>query len=337
MYPIMSLIPCPDDCYDPMVCHICKKKNSTWRNTRSRSCSLEYRSNKWSCASDSDYEYALTVFDAFECQTFSDYLEIYQNVDVIMLAEIFLLFRRTSMQSYHLDPLNFITSAQLTWNAGLKISKVELLLLGDVNEYLWFEKSMKGVCLLGRGYAVIDRVMKNLIQISSSERADMRDDSIYYVYLPQHEIYFQWIPSHIGLFGNDTADLLAKEGVTENLMSRRTLTFSEIFSKTKSLIQELWKTPLTHPWYNRQAPGGTLSIKADRVVQTTISRLASGHIRGLSFNLGQKIYENCTKCNLVQATQIIFCFVQDLKGEDIYSSPLLVYDFLRTLGLMDLV
>ncbi|GFS73031.1 hypothetical protein TNCV_391501 [Trichonephila clavipes] len=77
-------------------------------------------------------------------------------------------------------------------------------------------------------------------------------------------------------------------------MSRRTLTFSEIFSKTKSLIQELWKTPPTHPWYNRQAPGGALSIKADRVVQTTIR----------------------------------------LEREDIYSSPLLVYDFLRTLGLM---
>ncbi|GFV12562.1 RNase H domain-containing protein [Trichonephila clavipes] len=152
----------------------------------------------------------------------------------------------------------------------------------------------------------------------------------------QHEIYFQWIPSHIGLFGNDTADLLAKEGVTENLMSRRTLTFSEIFSKTKSLIQELWKTPPTHPWYNRQAPGGALSIKADRVVQTTISRLASGHIRGLSFNLGQKIYENCTKCNLVQATPDHLLFCAGLEREDIYSSPLLVYDFLRTLGLMDL-
>ncbi|GFV27519.1 RNase H domain-containing protein [Trichonephila clavipes] len=153
----------------------------------------------------------------------------------------------------------------------------------------------------------------------------------------QHEIYFQWIPSHIGLFGNDTADLLAKEGVTENLMSRRTLTFSEIFSKTKSLIQELWKTPPIHPWYNRQAPGGALSIKADRVVQTTISRLASGHIRGLSFNLGQKIYENCTKCNLVQATPDHLLFCAGLEREDIYSSPLLVYDFLRTLGLMDLV
>ncbi|GFW20879.1 RNase H domain-containing protein [Trichonephila clavipes] len=140
----------------------------------------------------------------------------------------------------------------------------------------------------------------------------------------QHEIYFQWIPSHIGLFGNDTADLLAKEGVTENLMSRRTLTFSEIFSKTKSLIQELWKTPPTHPWYNRQAPGGALSIKADRVVQTTISRLASGHIRGLSFNLGQKIYENCTKCNLVKATPDHLLFCAGLEREYIYSSPLLV-------------
>ncbi|GFV54781.1 RNase H domain-containing protein [Trichonephila clavipes] len=55
----------------------------------------------------------------------------------------------------------------------------------------------------------------------------------------QHEIYFQWIPSHIGLLGNDTADLLAKEGVTEDLMSRITLTFSEFFFKTKSLIQEI--------------------------------------------------------------------------------------------------
>ncbi|GFU16401.1 hypothetical protein TNCV_835891 [Trichonephila clavipes] len=74
----------------------------------------------------------------------------------------------------------------------------------------------------------------------------------------------------------------------------------------------------------RQAPGGALSIKADRVVQTTISRLASGHTRGLSYHLGQKIYENCTKCNLVLATPDHLLLSAGLDREDIYSSPLLV-------------
>ncbi|GFV42019.1 RNase H domain-containing protein [Trichonephila clavipes] len=143
------------------------------------------------------------------------------------------------------------------------------------------------------GYYVIAEVLSNTL--ATGQVGDKTSVSILknLKELSQlHQIYFQLIPSHIGLFGNDTADLLAKEGVTEDLMPRRTLTFSEIFSKTKSLIQELWKTLPTHPWYNRQAPGGALSIKADRVVQTTISRLASGHTRGLSFQLGQKIYEN---------------------------------------------
>ncbi|GFW89134.1 hypothetical protein TNCV_2685681 [Trichonephila clavipes] len=71
-------------------------------------------------------------------------------------------------------------------------------------------------------------------------------------------------------------------------------------------------------------PTYALQLMADRVVQTTISRLASGHIRGLSFHLGQNIYENCTKCNLVQATPDHLLFCAGLDREDIYSSPLLV-------------
>ncbi|GFS75680.1 uncharacterized protein LOC103524116 [Trichonephila clavipes] len=40
--------------------------------------------------------------------------------------------------------------------------------------------------------------------------------------------------------------------------------------------------------------------------------------------MGQKIYENCTKCNLVQATPDHLLFCAGLEREDIYSSPLLV-------------
>ncbi|GFW83732.1 transposable element Tcb2 transposase [Trichonephila clavipes] len=92
----------------------------------------------------------------------------------------------------------------------------------------------------------------------------------------------------------------------------------------QSMVRRVECCITLHGGHIPQAPGGALSIKADSVVQTTISRLASGHIRGLSFHLGQKIYENCTKCNLVQATPDHFLFCAGLDREDIYSSPLLV-------------
>ncbi|GFX97440.1 hypothetical protein TNCV_2840001 [Trichonephila clavipes] len=88
---------------------------------------------------------------------------------------------------------------------------------------------------------------------------------------------------------------LAKEGVTENLMSRRTLTFSEIFSKNE--------------------------IFDSRTMED--SRLTPG----------QKIYENCTKCNLVQATPDHLLFCAGLERRT--SIPVLFgVRFPRTLGLM---
>ncbi|GBN66252.1 hypothetical protein AVEN_218089-1 [Araneus ventricosus] len=101
--------------------------------------------------SDEDYEHAKTVFRTFKCGNLRDYLELYQNVDTIMLAEVFTSFRKTSMQYYRLDPAHFLTSAELTWNAGLKYTKVELELLGDVNDYIFFESQMRGgICYLNK-------------------------------------------------------------------------------------------------------------------------------------------------------------------------------------------
>ncbi|GFV05398.1 uncharacterized protein TNCV_226091 [Trichonephila clavipes] len=55
------------------------------------------------------------------------------------------------MRYYELDPIHFVTSAELTWNAGLKFAKVELQLLTNVNDYIWFESQMRGgICFLGK-------------------------------------------------------------------------------------------------------------------------------------------------------------------------------------------
>ncbi|XP_054723795.1 uncharacterized protein LOC129233892 [Uloborus diversus] len=104
--------------------------------------------------SESEYKHAKLVFKTFECKNLADYLELYQNVDTIMLSECFNSLRRTAMKYYQLDPVFFLTMSELTWNAGLKLTKVELQLLSDVNEYIWFESQMRGgISFLGTRYA----------------------------------------------------------------------------------------------------------------------------------------------------------------------------------------
>ncbi|GFR16049.1 c2H2-type domain-containing protein [Trichonephila clavata] len=101
--------------------------------------------------SDKDYEHAQLVYKYFKCKKLANYLELYQNVNTIMLAEVFTSFRRKAMRYYELDPIHFVTSAELTWNAGLKFTKVELQLLTNVNDYIWFESQMRGgICFLGK-------------------------------------------------------------------------------------------------------------------------------------------------------------------------------------------
>ncbi|KFM58434.1 hypothetical protein X975_13863, partial [Stegodyphus mimosarum] len=105
--------------------------------------------------SDEDYKHANVVFKAFKCKNFADYLELYQSVDVVLLAEVFLSFRRTALKYYELDPVHFVTAADSTWNAGLKLTKIELQLLNNVNDYIWFENQMRGgICLLGTRHKV---------------------------------------------------------------------------------------------------------------------------------------------------------------------------------------
>ncbi|GFY30299.1 uncharacterized protein TNCV_4065501 [Trichonephila clavipes] len=79
----------------------------------------------------------------------------HEQLDVILLAEVFTSFRQKCLQFYKLDPCHFITAADLTWNAGLKYIKVELELFSDINMYLWIENSIRGgICFVGKRYAL---------------------------------------------------------------------------------------------------------------------------------------------------------------------------------------
>ncbi|GFW72515.1 RNase H domain-containing protein [Trichonephila clavipes] len=62
-----------------------------------------------------------------------------------------------------------------------------------------------------------------------------------------HSIHFQWIPSHVGIEGNERADFLARTATVEGVSPRGNLTFSEISTNSKLELNRQIKTPPPPP------------------------------------------------------------------------------------------
>ena len=94
--------------------------------------------------SDEDYEHARKVWETFEMKTLKDYHNLYNEVDVLLLADVFENFRNICIKNYKLDPAHYYTAPGLAWDAALKITKVNLELLSDIDMLLMVEKGVRG-------------------------------------------------------------------------------------------------------------------------------------------------------------------------------------------------
>ena len=61
-----------------------------------------------------------------------------------MLADVFENFRNKCIEIYKLDLAHFVSAPGLAWQACLKITKVELELLTDIDMLLIIEKGSRG-------------------------------------------------------------------------------------------------------------------------------------------------------------------------------------------------
>ncbi|GFU87616.1 uncharacterized protein TNCV_2935381 [Trichonephila clavipes] len=80
-----------------------------------------------------------------------------------------------------------------------------------------------------------------------------------------------------------------------------------------------------------------LGSGSSRREQIGLTRFLSGHLMSLTFVYGIKYFEICTKCSSAQASpdHILSCL--GLTRQDLVQDPLLVLDFFRENGLMDLI
>ncbi|MCG7879165.1 MAG: C2H2-type zinc finger protein [Candidatus Thiodiazotropha endolucinida] len=103
-----------------------------------------YSSIKKEHISSADYEHAQTVFKTFNMTSLGEYHDVYLKSDVILLTDVFEAFRNLCLKQYELDPCHFYTSPGLSWSACLKMSKVRLELLTDIDKILMVEAGIRG-------------------------------------------------------------------------------------------------------------------------------------------------------------------------------------------------
>jgi hypothetical protein len=104
--------------------------------------------------SNSEYNQAKHVWNAFNVKTLGEYTDLYLKSDVLLLADIFENFRHTSMLNYKLDPAFYMTAPSLSFDAMLLITNIRLELINDLEIIRMIQKGIRGgVCLCSTRYA----------------------------------------------------------------------------------------------------------------------------------------------------------------------------------------
>ena len=136
---------------------------------------------------DGDHRHAKRVFKSLNNKNLGNYPDLYVQSDTLLLADVFENFRNKCIEIYELDPVHFLSSPGLAWQACLKKTEVKLELLTDANMLLMVEKETRGgIChLIHRFPKANNKYIKNY---------DKNKESSYIQYLDANDLY-GWVIS----------------------------------------------------------------------------------------------------------------------------------------------
>lgn len=129
------------------------------------------------------------------------------------------------------------------------------------------------------------------------------------------DLRLQWVPSHIGIRGNEEADRLAKIGSTEGQEIYVKPYYSEILTKYNGQCYDLWKEYFDQRslekglWYKTiqcqppRIPWCTYSQLSRKLI-TIAHRIRTGHIPSnkFAFLMGKAPSPNCDTCGVIDDT-----------------------------------
>ena len=71
-------------------------------------------------------------------------IKTYLKSDILLLADIIDIFRKTCLEYYKLDPAHYLSSPGLSWDSMIKITDIKLDLMTDIDMYQFIEKGLSG-------------------------------------------------------------------------------------------------------------------------------------------------------------------------------------------------
>jgi hypothetical protein len=132
--------------------------------------------------SDADYLHAKNVWNTFGINNMKEYHDLYLKTDVGLLADVFENFRKIAMRDYGLDPANYYTLPNYSWDCMLKNTGVVLEQITDIDIYQMIEQGLRGgVSVISHRYAKANNKYMN--------EHDKTKPSSYITYLDANNLY----------------------------------------------------------------------------------------------------------------------------------------------------
>ena len=73
-----------------------------------------------------------------------DYHDHYLKKDLLLLADVYEKFIDMCLKYYGLDPCHYFSAPELSWDALLKMTGIELEKMSDTDQHLVIEKGLRG-------------------------------------------------------------------------------------------------------------------------------------------------------------------------------------------------
>ena len=101
---------------------------------------------------------------------------------MLLLADVFENFRELCLQHYGFDPTHNYTPPDLSWQAALKMTDMELDLLTDIDQHLFIEEGIRrGVAMISYWYTRVNT--------PGMENYDASKRNNYIMYLDANNLY----------------------------------------------------------------------------------------------------------------------------------------------------